>query len=286
MTHVIMVVLVTNDDGYQADGITTLEKKLVESGHEVWLCAPTSERSAQSHAMTFHGKVTFVRYDERHYHCSGSPADCVLYGLGGKALPVIPDVVISGINHGYNASTDILYSGTVGAASEAALRGYPAIAISARRDRQTNVYPFEEAAQFLVDNLPWLMSYCTSEVILNINVPPRPNGQWRVGMLGHLEYFDFMESSSSKKKTSYDVSATKLGLAYGNANHLSAIGEEVTLSLSNHVPPELKQEDPEVDYRLLSRGYISVTPLSVHPAVDFETAQELRARLAKGQNYG
>jgi 5'-nucleotidase len=281
-----MVVLVTNDDGYQAEGIRTLEQTLVEAGHEVWLCAPTSERSAQSHAMTFHGKVTFVRYDERHYHCSGTPADCILYGLGGKALPVVPDLVISGINHGYNASTDILYSGTVGAASEAALRDFPAIAISARRNRETGRYPFKEAAQFVVDNLDWMLPLCTNEVILNINVPPQPNGEWRVGTIGHLEYFDLVEASSTKKKTSYDVSSSKIGLAYGNANTLSAIGEEMTYSLTNLTPPELKRRDPQADYLLLSQGYIAVTPLVVEPVMNQAVADLLNQRLKEEASHG
>ncbi|MDD3365747.1 MAG: 5'/3'-nucleotidase SurE, partial [Sphaerochaetaceae bacterium] len=270
-----MVILVTNDDGYQAEGIITLETVLGEAGHEVWMCAPTDERSAQSHAMTFKGKIRFVRHDAKHYHCSGTPADCILYGLSGKALPVIPDVVISGINHGYNASSDILYSGTVGAASEAAIRGYPAIAISARRDHDTGRYPFREAATFLAENLAQLVPLCNHNVILNINVPPRPNGQWRVGMVGQLEYFDLVESSSTKKSTSYDVSSSKIGLAYGDDANGVAIGDEVTLSLRHEVPPELRQSNHEVDYHLLSEGYISVTPLVVLPVVDLETVKAL-----------
>ncbi|HHU89279.1 MAG: 5'/3'-nucleotidase SurE [Sphaerochaetaceae bacterium] len=281
-----MVVLLTNDDGYQVEGITTLEQCLSEAGHEVWVCAPSSERSAQSQAITVHGKVTIVRYDERHYHCSGTPADCVLYGLGGEALPIIPDVVVSGINYGYNASTDILYSGTVGAAREAALRGFPSIAISARSNRETGVYPFEETAKFLADNLEWMVPLCSSEVILNINVPPQPNGEWRLGMVGHLEYFDYVEKSSTKNKTSYDVSSSKIGLAYGNANTLSAIGEEVTLSLTNLVPPELKKGDPQADYLLLNQGYISVTPIVVEPVVHQGVAKVLNQRLKKVSGNG
>ncbi|MGI6433358.1 MAG: 5'/3'-nucleotidase SurE [Sphaerochaetaceae bacterium] len=153
-----MIILLTNDDGFQAEGLNTLEMVLAQAGHQIWVCAPSEERSAQSHAMTLKGRVRFVRYDERHYQCSGTPADCMLYGLHGEALPVTPDLIISGINHGYNASTDILYSGTVGAAREAALRGYPAIAISARRNKDTNLYPFYEAATFLADHLDTFFS--------------------------------------------------------------------------------------------------------------------------------
>ena len=148
-----MRILLTNDDGFTAAGIQALDRVLQSRGHEVWMCAPSEQRSAQSHALSLKGKVRFVRFGARHYHCSGTPADCILYGLTGGAIPVMPDVVISGINHGYNASTDILYSGTVGAAREAALRSLPAIAISARSDHQSGEFPFNEAAIFLADQL-------------------------------------------------------------------------------------------------------------------------------------
>ena len=273
-----MIILLTNDDGYQAEGISILETVLAEAGHEVWVCAPSDQRSAQSHAMTLKGKIRFIRFDARHYHCSGSPADCILYGLNGNAIPVVPDVVISGINHGYNASTDILYSGTVGAASEAALRGIPAIAISARSDRQTEEFPFIEAASFLAEHLEEFVPLCTHEVLLNINVPPAGNGQWRVGMIGQLEYFDVVERSSTSRSTSYDASSTKIGLAYGDndadANGVG-IGEEMILSLRGDTPPEQRHTEMETDYRLLGENYISVTPILVHPVVDAATAAKL-----------
>ena len=273
-----MTILLTNDDGYQSEGITVLETVLAEAGHDVWVCAPSDQRSAQSHAMTLKGKIRFIRYDARHYHCSGTPADCMLYGLIGKAIPVIPDLVISGINHGYNASTDIIYSGTVGAASEAILRGFPAISISARADRETGRYPFVEAASFLAEHLDQFLPYCSRDVLLNVNVPPQPNGQWRVGRIGQLEYFDVVERSSSARATSYDAASTKLGLAFGDADLDSngvAIGDEMTLLLKTDVPPELIRSEIETDYRLLSEHYISVTPLVVHPVIDTDTAAEL-----------
>lgn len=271
-----MIILLTNDDGYQAEGLNTLESVLAEAGHDVWVCAPSDQRSAQSHAMTLKGKIRFIRYDSRHYHCSGTPADCILYGLHGGALPVRPDVVISGINHGYNASTDILYSGTVGAASEAALRGYAAIAISARNDRQTGKFPFVEAGAFLAQHLDEFVPLCSPDVLLNINVPPMPDGRWRIGRIGQLEYFDVVERSSTMRSTSYDASSTKLGLAYGDADANGVlIGDELTLSLKTEVPPELRQSDMETDYRLLGDNCISVTPLAVHPVMDVDTAKRL-----------
>lgn len=274
-----MVILLTNDDGYQAEGIEVLEKILLQAGHEVWVCAPTDQRSAQSHAMTLRGKVKFVRFGDRHYHCSGTPADCILYGLSGGFLTVKPDVVVSGINHGYNASTDILYSGTVGAASEAAMRGIPAFAISARSDRATGRFPFIEAATFLALHLESFLPLCTPEVLININVPPHPSSSWRVGQIGQLEYFDVVERNSSERSTSFDASSTKLGLAYGDPQdeNLVNIGDEVTFSLRGDVPPEIRETQLMTDYRILSEGDISVSPLLVHPCVHPSTCEALVA---------
>ena len=279
-----MTILLTNDDGYQSEGITVLETVLAEAGRDVWVCAPSDQRSAQSHAMTLRGKLRFIRYDARHYHCGGTPADCILYGLVGKAIPISPDLVISGINHGYNASTDIIYSGTVGAASEAILRGYRAISISARADKDTGEYPFVEAAAFLAEHLESFLPFCTPDVLLNINVPPQPNGQWRVGGIGKLEYSDVVERGSSARSNSYDASSTKIGLAYGDADVDSngvGIGDEMTLLLKTDVPPRLVHAERETDYHLLSEHYISVTPLVVHPVMDNAVAGELE-KLQKG----
>lgn len=277
-----MIIVLTNDDGYQAEGLQTLESLLSQAGHEVWVCAPYEQRSAQSHAMTLKGNIRFTRYGVRHYYCNGTPVDCILYGLSGKVLPVIPDIVISGINHGYNASTDILYSATVAAASEAALRGLRAMAVSARGDRQTGKFPFREAARFVIDHLECFLDFCTPDVILNINVPPHATGQWRVALIGQLEYFDVAEHSSTSKSTSFDASSTRLGLAYGDraedANG-AVIGDEITFSLRSDLPPTLRKASHDVDYHILSEGYISVTPLQVHPAIHEPTYRKLLAML-------
>ena len=267
-----MIILLTNDDGYLAEGIKVLDQVLTQAGHEVWVCAPSTQMSAQSHAMTLKGKVKIHRYGERHYHCSGSPSDCILYGLGGNAIPVIPDVIISGINHGYNASTDILYSGTVGAASEGALRGYPSIAISARCDSTSQLYPFENGARFLSSHLKEFLPLCTQEVLLNINIPPNTDGKWEVGHIGQLEYLDVVERTSSQNTMSFDAAQTQLGLAYG---------DEAIFTLNTKVSPSLRTHMAESDFALLSEGYISVSPVLVHPCVDSSSVVLLQGILDK-----
>ncbi len=274
-----MKILLTNDDGYQATGIQILEKILSEAGHEVWVCAPSGERSAQSHAMTLKGKVRIHRFGERHYHCSGSPADSILYGVAAKVIPVIPDVVISGINHGFNASTDILYSGTVGAASEAALRGYPAIAVSARCLSSDDEQPFIRGSEFIRDHLEQFLPLCTPQVLLNINIPPVDNGMWKVGRIGHLKYLDLVERHTGDRNTSFDADQTQLGLAYGEEGL-----HGIEYSLNSQVPPIFDEAFTEADYTLLRAHFISVSPVRVHPVEDEATCVVLQELLEKEED--
>ena len=126
-------ILLTNDDGIRADGLVRLAAAAREFG-EVWVVAPESQRSAASHAITLHAPIdafpcAFPVPGIKAFALSGMPADCVR--VGSLALmPEKPDVVLSGINYGYNTATDTQYSATVGAALEAAFQGIHAIALS------------------------------------------------------------------------------------------------------------------------------------------------------------
>lgn len=128
-----MKILVVNDDGIDAKGIHILAEAAKELG-EVWVVAPDRQCSAMSQCITVRGELA-VRKRElpvegvHAYSVSGTPADCVKVALL-HILPQKPDIVFSGINFGYNAGQDILYSGTVGAAVEALSNGIPAIAFS------------------------------------------------------------------------------------------------------------------------------------------------------------
>lgn len=128
-----MRILVVNDDGIRAEGIERLARMATQLG-EVWVVAPKEQCSAMSHRITVFGEMEEERVDfpvagVHAYSISGTPADCVKIALE-YLLPEKPDVVFSGINHGYNVGFDILYSGTIGAAMEALLNGVPAIAFS------------------------------------------------------------------------------------------------------------------------------------------------------------
>lgn len=129
----MLSILITNDDGIAAEGIIRLAKAAKELG-EVWAVAPDGQRSAVSHAISIHNSFdvyphSFPVAGVRAYSCSGTPGDCVRAGILA-IMPKKPDLVISGINNGFNVATDIQYSGTAGAAFEAAFQGCRAIAIS------------------------------------------------------------------------------------------------------------------------------------------------------------
>lgn len=126
-------ILITNDDGIDAGGIIRLAKAAVKYG-DVWVAAPESQRSAASHSITLKTYIDAYEYEfpvegVKAYAVFGTPADCVRIGVL-NIMPEKPDVVLSGINFGYNAGTDVQYSATVGAAMEAVFQGIPAIAFS------------------------------------------------------------------------------------------------------------------------------------------------------------
>ncbi|MDO5702250.1 MAG: 5'/3'-nucleotidase SurE [Lachnospiraceae bacterium] len=126
-------ILITNDDGIMADGLIRLARAAKSFG-EVWVIAPEIQRSCTSHSITLHTHIDVSPYplpvqDVHAFSCSGMPADCVRVGML-YVLPRKPDVVLSGINYGYNSATDIQYSATAGAALEASFQGAHGIALS------------------------------------------------------------------------------------------------------------------------------------------------------------
>jgi 5'-nucleotidase len=189
-----MRILLTNDDGFNSEGIQILEKVLCSYGHEVLVLAPSTQQSATSHCITVRNGVQITSYGENHYHLLGTPADCILYGqrtglISSKDI----DMVISGINEGSNVSSDILYSGTLGAARQAVLEGFKAIAISCSpkgMDYTTGIFAYEEAAIFTAEHLEEFKDLCSSNSLVNINVPNDANGEWLPCGLSFINYHD------------------------------------------------------------------------------------------------
>jgi 5'-nucleotidase len=167
-------VLLSNDDGFSALGIQALAKALVGFGFRVTICAPSEERSGQSHAMTFFKPILVKKVNSFTYSVQGTPADSVAIGLQSILKLDPPDIIVSGINNGLNVGWDVNYSGTVGAATEAALLGYKAIALSLDVDKyhQVSSQGFEKSASFFASELNNLMGLNWPAMsVMNINFP-------------------------------------------------------------------------------------------------------------------
>lgn len=121
--------LLVNDDGVGAHGLLKLQAAAAQITDDVWTVAPVAERSGASHAISLTNPIRARQVDDREYAVNGTPVDCIAIAIGAL-MDQPPDMVLSGVNRGPNLAGDIIYSGTCGAAREAALRGIPAVALS------------------------------------------------------------------------------------------------------------------------------------------------------------
>lgn len=171
-------VLLTNDDGIEAPGIRLLEELIAPLVREVWVVAPRYEQSATSHALTIHSPLRVHDMGERRKAVAGTPTDAVLLALR-HVMPQPPDLVVSGINRGGNIGGDVLYSGTVGAAMEAALCGVRSVAFSLNMiPRGTPRWATPEA--HLVPLLQQILKAdWPRDVIVNANFPDVDPGEVR-----------------------------------------------------------------------------------------------------------
>lgn len=181
------LILLSNDDGYAASGLVALSRALATFA-DVVVCAPESNQSATSHALTLHRVLRLKQAGAGVFFVDGTPADCVYVALhsGNRILPRTPDLCVSGMNHGLNLGLDVFYSGTVAAAREAALRGIPSVAVSAdlAADPDAAAAVGSRVASALAD----ACAAGTPPVLLNVNVPPGNEWKVRATRLGHRSY--------------------------------------------------------------------------------------------------
>ncbi|MBN2545496.1 MAG: 5'/3'-nucleotidase SurE [Spirochaetes bacterium] len=163
-----MNILLTNDDGYQAEGLNFLLNYFSNKKHKVFTVAPDIEKSGCSHSLTFSDTIRLVEHKQNLWALKGTPVDCVILGLLGL-VPEKIDIVISGINHGPNIGRDILYSGTAAAARQAGLSGMPAIALSINAWRPKFI--FDTIAVFLDKYFNKLLNADFKNYFFNINFP-------------------------------------------------------------------------------------------------------------------
>ncbi len=171
------LILVSNDDGISSKGIRTLIEIMKEIG-EVVVVAPDGPQSGMGHAITVGNTLrleeTDIFGDIKAYECSGTPADCVKIAKHFVLKNRIPDLVVSGINHGSNTSISVLYSGTMSAAIEGALEGYPAIGFSLC-DYSSDADFSHVKSHIRKIVLNTLEKGLPTGVALNVNIPPKRN---------------------------------------------------------------------------------------------------------------
>ena len=167
-----MKILLTNDDGIHAVGLRSMYKALKSAGHEVFVVAPQAEQSAVGHAVTMAMPLKVKHFKENGFEgrgVTGTPVDCVKLGLSHLLKDEGIEIVVSGLNAGANVGPDILYSGTVAAATEAALLGSPAIACSVDDFNPVDLTDQGVYAAGLIERIPWpdLPLQC----VINLNFP-------------------------------------------------------------------------------------------------------------------
>lgn len=229
-----MNIMVTNDDGINAAGIRALAEAMAELG-TVTVIAPDRERSAVGHSLTLHSPLRIFELHKGWYAVDGTPTDCVNMGVHNM-LPIIPDLVVSGINHGANLGDDITYSGTVAAAMEAYLMGIPAIAFSLATFVPSNNFrdaariAVQVARQVIANGLP-------TDTFLNVNIPDYPGDR----ILPPLITRQGKRSFTGKIIDKTDPRGRKY-FWVGSEN------------------PQY-QDDSGTDFHAINRGHVSVTPL-------------------------
>lgn len=206
-----MNILVTNDDGIQAEGIRSLVKALDQEA-DIYVCAPHIQRSAAGHGITVGKPIeveeTDFEYAVKAYSITGTPADCVKIGskiLQNEGIKI--DMVFSGINLGGNLGTDTLYSGTVSAAIEGSLCGYPSVAVSVNSHAATH---FELACELALGACRKGFSHMDAKTVLNINTPDLPKSEikgvkyTRLGAREYKEWFRPKTGENGKKQYWYE----------------------------------------------------------------------------------
>jgi 5'-nucleotidase len=226
-------ILVTNDDGVQSAGIRALAEAMKPLG-EVTVVAPVQEASAIGHALTLRRPLRIDHVGPRIHAVDGTPTDCVNLGVAVILQGKLPDLVVSGINMGWNLGDDVTYSGTVAGALEGALLGIPAIAVSLQRggDSVLDFAPSAQAAMILAEFL--LRRPLPERSFLNVNVPwGTPKGIRRTVQAKRNHVTKIAERLDPRGKPYYWI-------------------EE---GLDEWTPHD------DSDYQAVQDGYVSVTPL-------------------------
>ncbi|MCL6637830.1 MAG: 5'/3'-nucleotidase SurE [Alicyclobacillus sp.] len=266
-----MRLLLSNDDGVFAPGLRALAQAAAKIG-EVWVVAPDRQRSASSHGISARQPLLVEPVDIgipqiRAFAVSGTPVDCVKWAITviGRNHPF--DWMFSGINEGANLATDVLYSGTVAAAGEAALQHVPALALSLCGPP----FPFQSAAAACLKLFAWIQHWSwPPDTFLNVNLPAQQpdRAAWQFTALGARGYSDVFVCADEHDQTATQIPQQRTVYHYA--------GEALD-----------ELDGPGTDVDAVRSGAVSITPLQYHFTHETwlqELQQQALARVQKGEN--
>jgi len=240
-------ILVTNDDGYTSEGIQVVADALEGLG-EILVVAPNREQSAVSHALTLDRPLRIQRLGKRRVSVDGTPTDCVAIAMSSLMNDGAPDLVVSGINFGYNMGADVHYSGTVSAAFEGVILGVPAIAVSLGLGEDMS---FHLAAKFTCEVAEWILENgLPHDTLLNVNLPPGTPRGVKLTRLGVRRYTEgVIEETDPRGRRIFWIGG----------------GQPVWEPI------------PDTDFHEVASGYVSVTPLHLD-MTDSSSLQRMREK--------
>jgi len=231
-----MRILLSNDDGYFAPGLAILSATLAGLGHRITVVAPERDRSGASNSLTLDRPLLARQTPSGVYYVNGTPTDCVHLAVTGL-LPELPDMVISGINHGANMGDDTVYSGTVAAATEGFLLGIPSIAISLVTAGGDH---FATAAQVAAGLVRRFEARPFDEpVLLNVNVPDVP-----------------LEALAGEE-------VTRLGRRHKAQDVVRTVNPRNQVMYWVGAAGAAQDAGPGTDFHAVAAGRVSITPLQL-----------------------
>jgi 5'-nucleotidase len=244
-----MLVLLTNDDGIHAEGLNALARELKRTA-DVLVVAPDREQSASSHSFTLSRPLRMSERGKDHYFCDGTPTDCVMLGVHGILKHKLPDLLISGINHGANMGEDVTYSGTVAAAIEGSILGIRSLAVS-NADAE-NLKSYRPAARFVARFIRQIDRFhFPPGIFLNINFPKLTGTKftkYRYTSLGKRVYNDIVIEKTDPR----------------GRNYYWIAGESIWKNVEGS------------DFEAVSSGHVSISPLRVNFSDD-DTRKKMSA---------
>ena len=268
-----MEILITNDDGYNSKGIKVLADIMKKYGN-VTVIAPKHHQSGMSMAVSLGFKqIAHKNLGEGWHYIDATPASCVKFGLNTMFLEKHPDVVVSGINHGSNAATASCYSGTLGAAEEAALNGIPAIGVSL--DTLHPDADFSGVEKYFGDIFVDLIKNWPDRhgVYYNVNFPDIPTEQLkgvRAGSQGMGRWIKEFKEWDIAHYEKYGITPEMLGQS-SDPQHEE--GEDLYMMVGEFLDDPRNPDD--ADHHLMSEGYVSVVAHNVDNT-DYQEVERLR----------